>query len=180
MAMREWLAGLLEGLGFRGLRHQVLPSTPEELSGRRVEKIEAEVQRAVEDALTGWRPPTDVDVRVAEVYVSDSEYGGLLGRDLWISLDLAGEGARAIPDHYFLRLAPPVDRPGPDATPEQRAAYQDYIQEPDRQVPVPAPLAAEVMTWLQDLERRTAEAARRARPKARIHVTFGGTLPEAE
>lgn len=39
MPMREWLAGVLERVGLRGLRHQV------------------EIQRAVEKALTGWNVP---------------------------------------------------------------------------------------------------------------------------
>ncbi len=180
MAMREWLAGVLESVGLGGLRHQVLPLTPLELQSRRTGKIEEEVQRAVEKALTGWRPPTSEEVRIEQVDVMDEEYGNLVGHDLWIDLVFAGEGARTIPEHYFLRLAPPVDRPGPDATPEQRAAYEEYLEDPDRNVPVPAPLAPTTMAWLEDLEQRTVAAAARARPTTRVHVTFGGLLPDPE
>ena len=178
MGMREWVAGVLESVGLRGLRHQVLPLTPEELQGRRRDQIENEVQRAVENALAGWRPPTGEEIRIGNVHVLDEEYGDLVGQDLWIDLVFAGEGARTIPEHYFLRLPPPIDRPGPDATPGERAAYEEYVEHPHRDTPVPAPLAAATMAWLEDLEQRTAAAAARARPRARIHVTFAGRLPE--
>jgi hypothetical protein len=180
MGMREWLAGVLESVGLRGLRHQVLPETPDELRSRRLGQIEEEVQRAVEKALAGWRPPTGEDLSIASVDVMDEEYGDLVGEDLWIDLGFAGEGARKVPEHYFLRLAPAIDPPGPDATPAQRAAYQDYLEDADRTVPVPAPLAPATMAWLEDLEQRTVAAAGQARPGMRVHVTFGGLLPDPD
>jgi hypothetical protein len=36
------------------------------------------------------------------------------------------------------------------------------------------------MAWLEDLEQRTVAAAARARPTARVHVTFAGLLPDPD
>ena len=171
MRLSRWAAAVLDSLGLRGIRHQPLPAAAEEATARRLAQIEDEVQAAVVAALATWTSPSGEDVRVAEVHVVDQEYGDVAGRSLWIDLELAGAGAQEVPEGHFLRPAPRPAPPGPDASAAERDAYREEVEDPDRDV-VPPPLGPATTSWLEDLERRTLEAAGRARPGARVHVTF--------
>ena len=170
MATRRWLGGVLESLGLQGLRRHVAPLTADELAARHLQQVEDAVRAAVLNALAGWRAPGGGEFRVEDVYVIDQEYGDVVGQSLWIDLELTGEDARAVPEHYFLRPAPPPRRPGPGASPAEREAYEEHFSEPEE--PVPAPLAPAIMSSLEDLERRTLGAGNGACPGARFHVTF--------